>query len=405
MVYQPNRPQGLYPPTPLVRYLEQRPTERFLPTGRTFRGSTAMIFSLQSAGGYESLVPRRTEILWRTVAEGVPSRMAATRRRTSAYHPQFELADVRPALLARAGVAYVVAPPTQAISWYRTPDGRVVYREPGYYNPKNPYDTGRPGERNTELLRAYGPFDSSWEGEVISWYRTPDGRVVYREPGYYNPKNPYDTGRPGERNTELLGTDGQSALSSAGDVSVIPLAGLELRYHGRDGRVFSVAGARPPAYVVGGCEQAATPLGALRRFLDPTFAVRQSVILESGAAASTCRTSKRGSVGSAIVIDRSLNGVRVAVHASRRGWLILTESWDDAWRAEVDGDPAEVSPANYGFRAVPVERGRHVVTFSYQPAEVRIAAIVSGTAALVAGFGLLASMRSPSRRRRLVGRR
>lgn len=39
--------------------------------------------------------------------------------------------------------------------------GQIVAREPGYYNPDNPYDTGRPGESNMEFFRTYG-----WKPEL-----------------------------------------------------------------------------------------------------------------------------------------------------------------------------------------------------------------------------------------------
>lgn len=42
-------------------------------------------------------------------------------------------------------------------NYYAHPEtGQAVVREPGYYNPDNPYDTGRPGESNMEFLRTYG---------------------------------------------------------------------------------------------------------------------------------------------------------------------------------------------------------------------------------------------------------
>lgn len=34
--------------------------------------------------------------------------------------------------------------------------GEIVNREPGYYNPENPWDTGRPNETQGELARTYG---------------------------------------------------------------------------------------------------------------------------------------------------------------------------------------------------------------------------------------------------------
>jgi hypothetical protein len=42
-------------------------------------------------------------------------------------------------------------------NYYVSPrDGSIIAREPGYYNPENPWDTGRPGESNGEFARTYG---------------------------------------------------------------------------------------------------------------------------------------------------------------------------------------------------------------------------------------------------------
>ena len=56
-------------------------------------------------------------------------------------------------------------------NYYQLPDGTIVAREPGYYNPDNPFDTGRPGERNKEL----GPWDPSYERRMDEPGITPWG--------------------------------------------------------------------------------------------------------------------------------------------------------------------------------------------------------------------------------------
>jgi len=70
---------------------------------------------------------------------------------------------------------------TQDTTSFTLPDGRVIQvprRESGYYNPANPMDTGRKGERNTEWLSYFSmgiapgakpggsqdPFAGGWEG-------------------------------------------------------------------------------------------------------------------------------------------------------------------------------------------------------------------------------------------------
>jgi uncharacterized membrane protein YfhO len=112
------------------------------------------------------------------------------------------------------------------------------------------------------------------------------------------------------------------------------------------------------------------------------------VILEASSETRACSAANAGAIGTATVVDRSINEVTVRVSALRSGWLVLAESWDRAWHADVDGDSVRVLPGNYASRAVPIEGGRHVVTFSYRPAELEVGAVVSAVALVLAVFGL-----------------
>ncbi|MFY9579260.1 MAG: YfhO family protein [Gaiellaceae bacterium] len=133
MLHQPDRVRYLYPSTPLIRYLEQRPDARFLPTASSLPASTPMIYGLHSVAGYESLLPIRIQNFWRVVGQGVEPTALASHKLLYAYYPRFELSQLRPSLLARAGVQYVVTPPSTAAALspgyqlvYRGSDGRVL---------------------------------------------------------------------------------------------------------------------------------------------------------------------------------------------------------------------------------------------------------------------------------------
>jgi hypothetical protein len=130
MEHQPADERHLYPPTPLVRYLQERPQARVLPTELSFNGSTPMIFELRSAGGYESLLPRRTQTFWRVVGDGLsPGRVSADPL-VFAYFTRFEVDKLRPALLARAGVELVVTAPGERFRPSEADDVELVYDRP-----------------------------------------------------------------------------------------------------------------------------------------------------------------------------------------------------------------------------------------------------------------------------------
>jgi hypothetical protein len=82
------------------------------------------------------------------------------------------------------------------------------------------------------------------------------------------------------------------------------------------------------------------------------------------------------------VVDK--NGlIRVDLTLSHDDMLIVRETFDAGWRAEVDGRPASVTPYRGVFLAVPVGKGRHRVDLVYDPAEVRAACAVSVGALLL----------------------
>jgi len=119
--HQPDETAYLYPETPLIRALERDDTTRILPvipgnevapaqTGRFLFASTALVFPVQNASGYDSLVPDRIANFWRVV-EGDPPEQAVAQRRLNAYGPDFFVASTRFDLLARVGVTHVVTPP------------------------------------------------------------------------------------------------------------------------------------------------------------------------------------------------------------------------------------------------------------------------------------------------------
>ncbi len=72
--------------------------------------------------------------------------------------------------------------------------------------------------------------------------------------------------------------------------------------------------------------------------------------------------------------------VEVDVSLDAPGLLVLADAYARGWRARVDGEPAEIVPANHLFRGVRVGAGRHRVRFEYGAAGVGIGAVVSAVA-------------------------
>jgi uncharacterized membrane protein YfhO len=77
------------------------------------------------------------------------------------------------------------------------------------------------------------------------------------------------------------------------------------------------------------------------------------------------------------VISTRLNSLDLRVRAPRPGLLYLAESYYDGWSATVNGEPTNILPANYGFRAIPIPAGDVRVRLSYLPVGFILGACIS----------------------------
>ncbi len=79
------------------------------------------------------------------------------------------------------------------------------------------------------------------------------------------------------------------------------------------------------------------------------------------------------------------------------GYVLLRDSYDPGWQAEVDDAPAPVLRANALFRAVRVNAGTHRVRFTYAPKPLAYGAIISGVTAIgLIGMALWSVRRQPA---------
>jgi hypothetical protein len=74
-----------------------------------------------------------------------------------------------------------------------------------------------------------------------------------------------------------------------------------------------------------------------------------------------------GSGGTAAITEYGPNEVAVAVEADGPGLLVLSDQYDDDWKAELDGERVDLLQANTTLRGVCVPDGAHTVRFVYEP--------------------------------------
>jgi uncharacterized membrane protein YfhO len=88
------------------------------------------------------------------------------------------------------------------------------------------------------------------------------------------------------------------------------------------------------------------------------------------------------------------------VDAPSGGFLRVSGTWDEGWRAAVDGHGVPVRRADGIFRGVVVPAGQHTVRFAYSSPDAERGLRLAAAASLVVVvlFGLSAASRVRSRR-------
>lgn len=93
-------------------------------------------------------------------------------------------------------------------------------------------------------------------------------------------------------------------------------------------------------------------------------------------------------------LEDGLKTVRLRVTGTSGGLLVLLDAYADGWRAQVDGHPARIYPANLAFRAMAIPAGTHTVELRYKPRSVTAGLVLTSIGWLAVGVLALGSFRS-----------
>ncbi len=75
--------------------------------------------------------------------------------------------------------------------------------------------------------------------------------------------------------------------------------------------------------------------------------------------------------------EDSYHWIEFNVRSDIDGWLVLSDLWYPYWNARIDGQKAEVYPANFLFKGIKLPAGSHHVLFEYQPLPFIAGAVIS----------------------------
>jgi hypothetical protein len=195
-------------------------------------------------------------------------------------------------------------------------------------------------------------------------------------------------------NLRVLGLLGVTDLLQPRREDPLRLPGLRLAYDGPDAHVYAYDRALPRAFVVGAQRVVESEDDALAAVTAPGFDARRTVVVEKRVEGLP--EGEAAPAGAARLAQLQRERVSVTASARRPGLLVLSDVHYPGWRAEVDGEPADIERVDYLFRGVRLPAGRHQVEFRYEPLSWRIGWIVS----LLALVGLVVAVLAGRRARR-----
>ena len=114
----------------------------------------------------------------------------------------------------------------------------------------------------------------------------------------------------------------------------------------------------------------------LELLADRTVPASTVVLSDSGPEAS-------GGRADVDVVEDSGDGIRARVTADGDGYLVVADAIQRGWRAEIDGEAAELRAADHGVVAVAVPAGTHEVRLAYAPPGQRTGIWIAAASALV----------------------
>jgi hypothetical protein len=176
----------------------------------------------------------------------------------------------------------------------------------------------------------------------------------------------------------------------------VQVPGLVPVGQGSQRALYRLEGALPRAFLVDRYEVVPDSL-ALARLLAPEFDPSRSVIL--GNALPSDLAPRAGASGTVQWLSSGVNRQVLEVDASGPAMLVVSANFYPAWRARIDGHPAQMVRADFTLRALPLPAGRHQVEFFYRSDLFRRSLALSmACGALLLAVGLVSRARLRRRR-------
>ena len=163
---------------------------------------------------------------------------------------------------------------------------------------------------------------------------------------------------------------------------------LQLVFVGKNQKIYQNTQVLPRAFALYQVEALNDRTAILDRLADSSFNPETTVILEKPPA-QPLPPLEPAAPSTVTFIRRKHNKALIEVDMADTGFLFLSDVFYPGWKAYIDGQPAEIYRANYLFRAVQVEAGRHLVEFSYEPLSFKLGVGLTCLTLIIVAAGMI----------------
>lgn len=132
----------------------------------------------------------------------------------------------------------------------------------------------------------------------------------------------------------------------------------------------------PHAFIVHQTKLSKNQDTALESFLDEDFDPQTTVLLEEDFAPIPEIYEKV--IDQVNITNYQPEKVEIKTQTNQPGFLVLSDTYFPGWQTTVNGKPAKIYQANYLFRAIRLEPGKHQIIFQYKPKSFYIGTTITG---------------------------
>jgi uncharacterized membrane protein YfhO len=142
-----------------------------------------------------------------------------------------------------------------------------------------------------------------------------------------------------------------------------PKGQFELIYKDKYYEFYQNSNVFPRTFLVGKYRVIKDEKQSLKTIFSDDFDLRREIVLEDDPKIA----GANGDIGDAKIINYQPNNIEISVDSKTNALLFLTDNYALGWKASVDDRNVPILRANYTFRAIGIDAGKHSVRFWYDP--------------------------------------